>query len=55
MRKGSFTGKRLKDYIAGAKCDYFNARGIINVFDKAEVFQGYADELEALLRQSIKR
>src|ERR1051325_900718 len=30
MRKGSFTGKKLSDYIKGQACDYKNARRIIN-------------------------
>jgi predicted chitinase len=52
MRKGSFTGKKLADYIAGDKCDYVNARKIINGLDQAERIAGYATKLEAVLRAS---
>jgi len=36
MRKGSFTGVGLKKYINDEKCDYVNARRIINGTDCAE-------------------
>ncbi|HEU4559351.1 MAG TPA: SH3 domain-containing protein, partial [Longimicrobium sp.] len=52
MRKGSFTGKKLADYISGDKCDYVNARKIINGLDQAERIAGYATKLEAALRTS---
>lgn len=53
MRNGSFTGKRLSDYIEGSKSDYTNARQIINGLDRAELIAGYATNLEALLRESL--
>jgi len=52
MRKGAFTGKKLADYISGATCDYLNARRIINALDQADRIKGYADGLEAALKQS---
>lgn len=52
MRNGSFTGARLSDYISGPKCDYYNARQIINAHDEAGLIQGYAQKLEAMLRES---
>ena len=52
MRNGSFTGVRLGDYINGSKTDYYDARQIVNGFDQAALIQGYAEKLEALLRQS---
>jgi SH3-like domain-containing protein len=52
MRKGSFTGKKLADYIAGEKCDYVNARRIINGTDQADRIAGYATKLETVLRDS---
>lgn len=52
MRNGSFTGVRLGDYINGSKCDYYNARQIVNSFDQAALIQGYAQTLETLLRES---
>ncbi len=53
MRKGSFTGKKLADYISGDRCDYVNARKIINGLDQAERIAGYATKLEAVLRTSV--
>jgi putative chitinase len=53
MRQGSFTGKRLGDYIHGSGCDYYHAREIINALDSAERVQGYAEKLEAILRGSL--
>jgi len=52
MRNGSFTGLRLRDYISGSKCVYHDARQIVNGFDQAALIQGYAEILEALLRES---
>lgn len=47
---GTFTGKKLTDYIDGEKLDYFNARRIINGTDKASLIQDYAEKL----REGIK-
>jgi uncharacterized protein YraI len=52
MRHGSFTGKKLGDYISGEKCDYVNARRIINGTDQADRIAGYATKLEKALRDS---
>ncbi len=52
MRKGTFTGKKLADYISGDKCDYMNARRIINGVDKAALIAGYAAGFEKILRNS---
>jgi hypothetical protein len=46
MRNGSFTGKKLGDYINDAKCDYLNARRIINALDKAALIRTYAEKLQ---------
>jgi len=53
MRKGSFTGKKLGDYITASGCDYVNARKIINGLDQADRIAGYATKLEAALRASV--
>lgn len=53
MRKGSFTGKKLADYINGSACDYKNARRIINGTDQWQLIQGYAQKLESVLRASL--
>jgi hypothetical protein len=52
MRKGSFTGKKLGDYIHNSSCDYRNARRIINALDKADLIAGYARKLEACFKDS---
>jgi putative chitinase len=52
MRKGTFTGKKLADYINAKGADYRNARKIINGLDKADLIQGYATNLEAALTSS---
>jgi hypothetical protein len=53
MRKGSFTGKKLADYISGSTCDYRNARRIINGIDQASLIAGYAQTLETIVRGAI--
>src|SRR5262249_27373820 len=45
MREGSFTGKKLSDYINDSTCDYKNARRIINGLDQWAKIQGYATQL----------
>jgi predicted chitinase len=42
MKNGTFTGKKLSDYITGGKLDYVNARRIINGNDKAQLIAKYA-------------
>lgn len=53
MREGLFTGKSLGNYIQGAKCDYQNARRIINKLDKASLIAGYARKFESVLEHSV--
>ena len=50
MQHGTFTGKKLADYINGTTCDYVNARRIINGTDQASLIAGYAAAIEYLLR-----
>lgn len=52
MRHGSFTGKKLSDYI-GKACNYKHARRIINGNDKADLIAGYARVLEGILRAAL--
>lgn len=52
MRKGSFTGKKLADYIHGDVCDYKNARRIINKLDRWEVIKDYAEKFESFFTLS---
>ncbi|HEX8090386.1 MAG TPA: hypothetical protein VF762_16120 [Blastocatellia bacterium] len=53
MRFGSFTGKKLNDYINGTTCDYSNARRIINGTDQAAKIKGYAVNFESVLKNSM--
>lgn len=53
MRNGSFTGKKLSDFINAAQGDYKNARKIINGLDQWAVIKGYAEKLEAMLQASL--
>ena len=53
MDEGWFTGRRLKDYIAGGTCDYVNARRIINGLDKASAIAAYAASFEKSLNVSL--
>lgn len=50
MTEGWFTGRKLDDYIKGDKCDYVNARRIINGTDKAQKIAGYAEAFAKALR-----
>jgi surface antigen len=52
MRKGAFTGVGLGDFINGSRCDYVNARRIVNGLDAAQTIADYAVALERLLRES---
>ena len=53
MRNGSFTGKKLANYINATTCDYTNARRIINALDKAALIKGYAVNFESVLKNSL--
>lgn len=54
MRLGTFTGKKLADYIPGdGPADYFQARRIINWLDRAALIAGYAWEFEEILGASL--
>lgn len=50
MTKGLFTGKKLSDYINDRKCDFHNARKIINGLDRAGLIAGYARSFLKALR-----
>lgn len=53
MRKGMFTGKKLSDYISGNRCDYKNARRIINGLDRWDTIRDYAVTFEDVLKNAI--
>jgi len=42
MKRGMFTGKALSTYISGDRCDFLNARRIINGMDRASEFARFA-------------
>ena len=49
MASGRFTGKKLSAYINATKCDYIDARRVINGTDKALLIAGYARDFEKCL------
>lgn len=51
MKLGTFTGKKLSDYINASKSDFSGARRIINGTDKASLIAGYAKEYVAALNK----
>lgn len=53
MRHGSFTGKRLANYLHDDVSDYVNARRIINGLDKADLIADYAYEFERVLKSAV--
>lgn len=44
MKNGTFTGKKLSDYIPGGQDAFENARRIINGTDRARLIAGYAKQ-----------
>ena len=54
MRDGWFSGKKLSDYLppqgVATKAQYIQARRVINILDKAEQIEGYAQAFERALR-----
>lgn len=50
MCEGTFTSKSLSDYIGRTRCDYVNARRIVNGTDRAAVIAAYAREFEAAIQ-----
>ena len=54
MRKGTFTGKKLTDYIIAGDVDYIQARRIVNGLDRANDIAEIADKFESILRAASK-
>lgn len=50
MNNGSFTGKKLLDFINDNKTDYVGARRIINGTDKASLIAGYARKFQNMIK-----
>jgi hypothetical protein len=53
MRRGLFTGAKLAAFINRDKCDYKNARRVINGLDKADRIADYASRIESVLRSGL--
>lgn len=53
MHRGLFTGKKLSDFIHGDKCDYYNARTVINGHDNATQIAGFAQKFERILNDAL--
>ena len=49
MRLGTFTGKKLSDYINSGKTDFVRARRVVNVNNRAELIASYAVEFDSAL------
>lgn len=47
MRDGTFTGRKLSQYVGAGKADYVGARAIVNGNDKADLIAGYARAYES--------
>lgn len=54
MARGTFTGKKLKDYFNDEKTDWYNARRIINGLDKANEIANIAKQFFADLTLSVE-
>lgn len=50
MQLGLFTGKKLNDYINKSKCDYYNARRIVNGTDRAKDIEYYSKCFESVFK-----
>lgn len=53
MIKGLFTGKKLSDYISGNRCNYREARAIVNGTDQAEKIEYYAKCIDSILKAAL--
>jgi hypothetical protein len=49
MRSGTFTGKKMVDFLHDNVTDFINARRIINGLDRAELIGGYASKFNDIL------
>ena len=48
---GTFTGRKLSDYVNGARADYRGARRTVNGKDKAALIAGYADKYRSAIHE----
>lgn len=49
MKLGTFTGKKLSDYVTLQRSDFRNARRIVNGMDRADLIADYAKKFDVLL------
>lgn len=49
MKTGTFTGRKVGDYVGGNRRDFFNARRVVNDVDQASLISGYANQYLANL------
>lgn len=54
MMLGTFTGKKLSDYIQGGRADYVEARRVVNGTDRASLIAGYAIQFQAAVEASAQ-
>ena len=50
---GMFTGRKLSDYINSKKCDFTNARRVVNGVDRAALIAGYARSFKSALEAAV--
>lgn len=55
MRRGDFTGVGLSKYINKDKCDFVNARRIVNGTDRAALIAGYAEKFLSALNKAEEK
>lgn len=53
MQEGIFTGKKLSDFIVGERCDYLNARKIVNGMDRAKDIEFYSKCIDSVLKKAL--
>jgi hypothetical protein len=53
MRNGTFTTRKLSDYISGTTCDYYHARRIINGLANAAPIADCARQIERLILLTV--
>jgi len=53
MRQGSFTGKKLSDFVNEHDVDYYNARTVVNGHDKALQIADNAEKFEHVLKAAL--
>ena len=52
MMLGTFTGKKLPDYVGGTEKDYVGARRVVNGTDRSAMIAGYAKAFETALKEA---